>query len=458
MRLHEMSIGDIQQALSAGELSARDIARQTLEAIARVNPQINAWTAVTEESMLAEAGNIDTLRREKRPLPPLAGVPYAVKNLFDVAGHTTLAGAELFSQRPAAAADSFAVRQLRSAGGLLTGMVNMDAYAYGFTTENSHYGTTRNPHDLARIAGGSSGGSAAAVAAGLVHFSLGTDTNGSIRVPASLCGIYGLKRSGSHPFVASLDHIGPFARRVCDLASVYDALQGRDGSDGFQADHPRELTRPLLDRGLEGLRCAVLGGYFTTWCNSDARDAVARVAKALDVQDELQFPDAELARAAAFIISASEGGNQYLPALRREPERFEPHSRERLLAGAMIPSAWYIQAQRFRAHARQAFKTLFAQADVLIAPATPRSATLAGEQTMEINGQPLPIRASMGMLTQPISFLGLPVTTVPLRTAQGAPIGLQLIAAPFNELACLRVARVLEESGIADARPAEVAA
>ncbi|MEB6576835.1 AtzE family amidohydrolase [Enterobacter quasiroggenkampii] len=465
MTLHEMSISAIQQALSAGELSAHEIARQTLEAIARVNPQINAWTTVTEARMLAEADNIDTLRREKRPLPPLAGVPYAVKNLFDVAGHTTLAGAELFSQRPAAAADGFAVRQLRSAGGLLTGMVNMDAYAYGFTTENSHYGTTRNPHDLARIAGGSSGGSAAAVAAGLVHFSLGTDTNGSIRVPASLCGIYGLKptfgrlsRAGSHPFVPSLDHIGPFARRVCDLASVYDALQGRDTSDGFQAESSREQTRPLLDRGLDGLRCAVLGGYFTTWCDADARDAVARVAKALDVQDELQFPDAELARSAAFIISAAEGGNQYLPALRQEPARFEPHSRERLLAGAMIPSAWYIQAQRFRAHARQAFKTLFAQADVLIAPATPRSATLVGEQTMEINGQPLPIRASMGMLTQPISFLGLPVTTVPLRTAQGAPIGLQLIAAPFNEQACLRVARVLEESGITDALPAEIAA
>lgn len=193
MTLHEMSISAIQRALSAGELSAHEIARQTLEAIARVNPQINAWTAVTEARMLAEAANIDTLRREKRPLPPLAGVPYAVKNLFDVAGHTTLAGAELFSQRPPAATDSFAVRQLRSAGGLLTGMVNMDAYAYGFTTENSHYGATHNPHDLTRIAGGSSGGSAAAVAAGLVHFSLGTDTNGSIRVPASLCGIYGLK-------------------------------------------------------------------------------------------------------------------------------------------------------------------------------------------------------------------------------------------------------------------------
>ncbi len=371
-----------------------------------------------------------------------------MKNLFDVAGHTTLAGAELLSDRPPATSDSWAVRQLHSAGALLSGMLNMDAYAYGFTTENSHYGATRNPHDLSRIAGGSSGGSAAAVAAGLVHFSLGSDTNGSIRVPASLCGIFGLKptfgrlsRSGSHPFVASLDHIGPFARRVADLAAVYDALQGRDPADDFQADKASERTGNLLERGLEGLRCARLGGYFTTWCDDDARAAVDRVAHALGADSELQFADAALARSAAFIISASEGGNQYLTDLRHSPERFEPHSRERLLAGAMIPSAWYLQAQRFRRHARQAMKSLFSQADVLIAPATPCSATPIGAEEMVINGQPLPVRASMGMLTQPISFLGLPVVTVPLRTASGKPIGLQLIAAPFNEQACLRAAR-----------------
>ncbi len=341
----------------------------------------------------------------------------------------------------------------------------MDAYAYGFTTENSHYGATHNPHDLSRIAGGSSGGSAAAVAAGLVSFSLGSDTNGSIRVPASLCGIFGLKptfgrlsRSGSHPFVASLDHIGPFARSVGDLSAVYDALQGRDPADGFQADKASDRTMNLLSRGLDGLRCATLGGYFATWCDNDARAAVEQVARALDVQDELLFAQAELARSAAFIVSASEGGNQYLPELRRQPERFEPHSRERLLAGAMIPSAWYIQAQRFRRHAQQMFKTLFAHADVLIAPATPCSATLIGDQTMEINGQALPVRASMGMLTQPISFLGLPVVTVPLRTAGGLPIGVQLIAAPFNEQACLRVARVLEEMGLTESRAVELAA
>ena len=456
MKLPEMTIHEIQRALAAGELSAKEIARHTLENIARVNPQINAWTHVSEKRMLAEAENIDTLRREKKPLPALAGVPYAVKNLFDVAGHTTLAGAQLLSNRPAAVADSWAVRQLHSAGALLSGMLNMDAYAYGFTTENSHYGATRNPHDLSRIAGGS---------AGLVHFSLGSDTNGSIRVPASLCGIFGLKptfgrlsRSGSHPFVASLDHIGPFARCVSDLSAVYDALQGRDPGDGFQADKASERTANLLSRGLEGLRCATLGGYFTTWCDNDARAAVARVAGALAAHEELIFPEAELARSAAFILSAAEGGNQYLPALRSQPERFEPNSRERLLAGAMIPSAWYLQAQRFRRHAQQAFKALFAHADVLIAPATPCSATPIGAQTMEINGQPLPIRASMGMLTQPISFLGLPVVTVPLRTANGQPIGLQLIAAPFNEQACLRAARALEEMGITDARPVEIAA
>lgn len=465
MKLPEMTIHEIQRALATGELSAKEIARHTLENIARVNPQINAWTHVSEKRMLTEAENIDTLRREKKPLPALAGVPYAVKNLFDVAGHTTLAGAQLLSDRPAAVADSWAVRQLHSAGALLSGMLNMDAYAYGFTTENSHYGATHNPHDLSRIAGGSSGGSAAAVAAGLVNFSLGSDTNGSIRVPASLCGIFGLKptfgrlsRSGSHPFVASLDHIGPFARSVGDLAAVYDALQGRDPSDGFQADKASERTANLLPRGLDGLRCAALGGYFTTWCDDDARAAVASVAHALEGHEELIFPEAELARSAAFIISAAEGGNQYLPALRSQPERFEPNSRERLLAGAMIPSAWYLQAQRFRRYAQQAFKGLFTHADVLIAPATPCSATLIGAQTMEINGQLLPIRASMGMLTQPISFLGLPVVTVPLRTANGQPIGLQLIAAPFNEQACLRAARALEEMGITDARPVEIAA
>ncbi|NIF23526.1 AtzE family amidohydrolase [Candidatus Pantoea multigeneris] len=455
MQLSELSLRQLQQAIASGELAAHEVAEQTLSAIEQHNPALNAWTDVTGQRMLKEASRIDDLRREGGQLPALAGVPYAVKNLFDVSGYSTLAGASLFSDRPAARADAFAVQQLQRHGATLSGMVNMDAYAYGFTTENSHYGATHNPHDLARVAGGSSGGSAAAVAAGLVTFSLGTDTNGSIRVPASLCGIYGLKptfgrlsRSGSHPFVASLDHIGPFARRVDDLALVYDCLQGRDATDAFQADRDAEPVLNSLVQGQEGLRSAVLGGFFTTWCDDDARSALNIVAGALQAADELTLPQAELARSAAFILTAAEGGNHYLPALRQSPERFEPNSRERLLAGAMLPGAWYVQAQRFRRHFQQQVLPLFEHFDVLIAPATPCTAPLIGQETIAVNGQQLPTKASMGMLTQPISYLGLPVCTVPLKTAGGLPIGIQLIAAPFREEDALRAAYALEQAGL----------
>ncbi len=288
-----------------------------------------------------------------------------------------------------------------------------------------------------------------------MHFSLGTDTNGSIRVPASLCGIFGLKptfgrlsRSGSHPFVASLDHIGPFARSVEDLSLVYDTLQGADASDAFQAAQPVSPVTAGLSKGAEGVRSAVLGGFFSTWCSDEARAAVAVAAKALQALDEVTLPNAEIARSAAFIMTAAEGGNHYLPMLRTQPEQFEPNSRERLLAGAMLPSAWYVQAQRFRRHFQQQVLPLFEQFDVLIAPATPCTATTIGQETIHINGQDLPTRASMGMLTQPISFLGLPVCTVPLQTASGLPIGLQLIAAPFKEHLALRAAWALQQQGL----------
>jgi len=455
MTLAALSISQLQQALAQGDLSARDIAQQTLAAIEQHNPAINAWTAVTAQRMLREADRLDQQRQRGEPLPALAGIPYAVKNLFDVAGHSTLAGASLFSERPVAQQDAWAVSKLQQSGALLSGMLNMDAYAYGFTTENTHYGATRNPRDLSRVAGGSSGGSAAAVAAGLVHFSLGTDTNGSIRVPASLCGIFGLKptfgrlsRSGSHPFVASLDHIGPFARSVEDLSLVYDALQGGDASDAFQAARPAEPVSDRLSAGSEKLRSAVLGGFFADWCSDEARAAVAVAARALGATEEVTLPQAELARSDAFILAAAEGGNHYMPDLRTQPERFEPNSRERLLAGAMLPAAWYVQAQRFRRHFQQQVLPLFDHYDVLIAPATPCTATTIGQETIHINGQDLPTRASMGMLTQPISFLGLPVCSVPLLTASGLPIGLQLIAAPVNEQLALRAAWALQQQGV----------
>ena len=449
-----LSIRDIQTGLRARQFSAAELARQALARIERENPSINAFTAVTAERMLGEAARIDALIASGERLPPLAGVPWAVKNLFDIAGLTTLAGAELFSHCPPAVSDAFAVRQLGKAGATLAGALNMDAYAYGFTTENSHYGATRNPRDLSRIAGGSSGGSAAAVAGGLVNFALGTDTNGSIRVPASLCGVPGLKptfgrlsRSGTHPFVASLDHIGPLARFVDCLARVYDVMQGRDPGDRWQQQRDPCPTAATLERALPP-RCAVIGGWFEQWSDADARDAVLRVGRALNADREAILPEVALARSAAFLLTAAEGGNHYLPALRAEPERMEPNSRERLLAGSMIPAAWYTQAQRFRAWFLDRTLPLFDDVDLLIAPATPCCATPIGEATIRINGEDLPAKASMGMLAQPISFLGLPVVTVPLKTQRGLPIGVQLIAAPWQEARCLQAAWQLEQAGI----------
>lgn len=449
-----LSIRDIQQGLRYRQFSAVELAQQTLARIERDNPQVNAFTEVTAARMLREAADIDTRLSLGEALPPLAGVPFAVKNLFDIAGVTTLAGAKLFRDQPPATDDAFAIRRLQQAGATLAGALNMDAYAYGFTTENSHYGATRNPRDLQRIAGGSSGGSAAAVAAKLVNFTLGTDTNGSIRVPASLCGVLGLKptfgrlsRSGSHPFVASLDHIGPLARFTDDLARVYDAMQGHDADDKWQSSHEVSRVSDTFSQTTR-LRCAVLGGWFDDWSDAAAHEAVARVGRVLGATASLDLPEVALARSAAFLLSAAEGGNHYLPTLRSEPERFEPNSRERLLAGAMTPSAWYTQAQRFRAWFRDRTLPLFNDFDLLLAPATPCSATRIGDATMRINGVELPTKASMGMLTQPISFLGLPVVTVPLKTLSGLPIGVQIIGAPWQEAQCLQAAWQLEQAGI----------
>jgi AtzE family amidohydrolase len=236
---------DTAEAVRAGRQTAADITRASLDRIRARDSSINAFTAVVADRALAAAARIDDLVRSGSDPGPLAGVPFAVKNLFDIEGITTLAGSRIDAVLPPAVRDATLVARLESAGAVLVGALNMDEYAFGFSTQNEHYGPTRNPHDLSRIAGGSSGGSAAAVAADLVPMSLGSDTNGSIRVPAALCGVFGLKptygrlsRAGTRLFAASFDHVGPFARSVGDIAAVYDALQGPDPTDPVCAIRP----------------------------------------------------------------------------------------------------------------------------------------------------------------------------------------------------------------------------
>jgi 1-carboxybiuret hydrolase len=337
----------------------------------------------------------------------------------------------------------------------------MSEYAYDFTGENVHYGPARNPHDLARMTGGSSSGSVAAVAGGLVPLSLGSDTNGSIRVPASHCGIFGLKptygrlsRARSFPFVTSLDHVGPFARSVQDLALAYDAMQGRDPEDPVCADRDEEPVAPLVQRGAEGLRIAVAGGYFRKGAFPEAKEALARVAAALNATREVEIPQAERARSAAYVITASEGATLHLGRLRRRARDFDPAVRDRLIAGAMVPASLVGKAQKFRRWYRQEVLKLFDGVDAILALASPCTAPKIGQQTFVIDGVEMPLRPNLGLYTQPISFIGLPVAAVPV-PLQPLPIGVQIIAAPWREDIALRVAHALEEMGVASApRPA----
>ncbi len=460
-----MSATAIAEAVRSGTRSARAAVQESLNRIASTEGRVNAFTAVLAERALKRADAVDASPRRARM--KLAGVPFAVKNLFDIAGLPTLAGSKIERDAPPASRDAVLVRRLEAEGAVLVGALNMDEYAYGFTTENSHAGPTRNPHDGTRISGGSSGGSAAAVAAGQVPITLGSDTNGSIRVPASLCGTYGLKptfgrlpRSGSYPFVASLDHLGPFAANVSDLALAYDLTQGPDSADPACAQRDIEPTLAELQRGAEGIRVAVLGGWFREMAMPEALAAVDRVAAALGTSRLVELPEVARARAAAFLISCGEGGALHLDDLRRRAHDFDPLTRDRFLANALIPAAWVMRAQRVRHWFARRVARAFETVDLLIAPATPCTAPTIGTQWLDIAGQRLPARASMGLLTQPISCIGLPVVTVPLwglnPAAPHLPIGVQLIAAPWREDLCLRVAAALEAQGVCAAPAAKL--
>jgi AtzE family amidohydrolase len=459
-----MSAAATAAAIRAGRLRALDAAEAALADIAARNGRFNAFTEVTAARARAEAAAVDAAIAAGRDPGPLAGVPYAVKNLFDLEGVTTLAGAKIERGKPAATRDAFLVRRLQAAGGICLGALNMDEYAYGFTTENAHDGPARNPHDVTRIAGGSSGGSAAAVAAGLVPLSLGSDTNGSIRVPASLCGIWGLKptygrlsRHGTYPFVGAFDHLGPFARELEDLALCYDAMQGFDAADPAQQARPAEPVAGLAEAGIQGLRIAVADGHFARNGLDCAFAAVEAMARALGATRRVTIPEAACARAAAFLITMTEGANLHLPDLRTRPDDFDPGTRDRFLAGAMLPGSWAVQAQRLRAAYRAQMMALFDEVDVILAPATPHPATEIGRNTIAIEGQEVPIRPNLGVYTQPISFIGLPVIAAPLAdplaagTPGGLPIGVQLIAAPWREDLLFRVAGALRAAGVAAA-------
>ena len=460
------SATEIAAAVTDGAVTATCVAEAALARIAALDGPLNAYTDVTAERALREAAALDADRAAGRPLGPLAGVPFAVKNLFDVAGLATRAGSRINRERAPAGQDAALVRRMNRAGAVLLGTLNMGEYAYDFTGENAHDGACRNPHDPARMSGGSSSGCGVATAAGLAPVSLGSDTNGSLRVPASLCGVFSLKptygrlsRAGAFPFVDSLDHLGPMARSAGDLALAYDAMQGADPADHACAGRPVEPATPGLGRGVEGLRIGLLGGWFRDNAGAEAqRSGIAwsprrspRTAEIVPVR----LDAAEAGRAAAYLITNAESAAFHLDRLRRRAAEFDPDTRDRFLAGALLPAAWASRAQRVRRWWLEQALAAFRVAD---RPDRARDPGSRPADRLEDARARRPHRCAaplLGLLAQPFSCIGLPVTTVPVFDRGAAPMGVQIVAQPWREDLCLRVAALLQVQGVAAAHPPE---
>ncbi|WP_249147438.1 AtzE family amidohydrolase [Bradyrhizobium jicamae] len=449
-----MSAAETAEAVTGRRIMALEATEAALGRIAARDTILNSFTDVTADRARARAKAIDAEIAAGKPVGPLAGVPFAVKNLFDVQGLATRAGSKINRDRAPSRRDATLIERMEAAGAVLVGALNMGEYAYDFTGENVHDGPSCNPHDPTRMAGGSSGGSGSAVGGALVPIALGSDTNGSIRVPSSFCGIFGLKptygrlsRARSYPFVTSFDHLGPFARSARDLALAYDVMQGPDADDAACTTRPVEPTLPSLTAGIAGLRIAIASGYFQHNLFPEAAEAVARVAKALRTTQTVEIPEAARARAAAYIVTTTEGASLHLDRLRSRPNDFDPAVRDRLIAGAMVPAAYVDKAQKFRRWYRARVLELFKSVDLILAPATPCTAPRLGQASFMLDGVELPVRPNIGIHTQPISFIGLPVVAVPV-PLEPMPIGVQLIAAPWREDIALRAAYLLEKMGV----------
>lgn len=443
----DATAAEIAAAVRKAGVSAHAVVKATLARIERDNPAINAFTAIGADRALKHAREIDGARKAGKTLGPLAGVPFGVKAMIDVAGLTTTGGSALHRDAAPATHDANVVSMLEHAGAICIGALNMDEFGMGGTTRNACFGPTRNPHDHARTPGGSSGGSAAAVAAGMVPIAIGSDGLGSIRLPASLCGVFGLRPTrgmiddegvlGAGGTIATL---GPLARSSGDIASCHRVLCGDEG------DAWTEL--PPLDASV---RLATAGGYFREALDDDAADALSRVVDALAITREIDYPQPRRARAAATLVNATESASGKLDALRTRLDRFDPATRERFLAHALLPAQWYLAAQRFRHWHIAQMRRLFDDMDVIVVPATPCAAPPVDAATLRIGGVESPMGPALGWFTQPLAGTDCPALTVPIARTGRLPIGVQLMARHGAEELLFRVAARLESVGVAAA-------
>ena len=472
--VHRLDASAIAAAVAARKLSAEEVTSAHLDRIAALDLSVRAYLHVTAERALAQARRVDEAIAAGRPAPPLAGVPVAVKDIFDIVDVPTTCGSRILDgYRPPFTATVIA--RLEAAGAVVLGKTNMDEFAMGSSTENSALHPTRNPWDPTRVPGGSSGGSAAAVAAGLAAAALGTDTGGSIRQPAALCGVVGLKptygrvsRYGVVAFASSLDQVGPMARTVEDVALFASVMCGRDPSDATSADVPVPDFRSELKGGAAGLRVGVPWAFLADGLDADVlasfRQSLADLERAGAKTVEVALPHLPYAIATYYIVATAEASSNLARfdgvryGLRAEGARdlrtlygetrdrgFGREVKRRILLGTFVLSsgyydAYYLRAQKVRTLIRRDFEAAFAHCDVIAMPATPTPAFRLGEKTAD----PLAMYLA-DVFTVPANLAGLPGLSVPGGPARGLPVGFQLLARPFGEAALLRAGHAYQQ-------------
>jgi aspartyl-tRNA(Asn)/glutamyl-tRNA(Gln) amidotransferase subunit A len=462
------SLCEVVAAIAERRLSSLEVTEALLQRIEETEPVVNAYVCVTAEHALTSARAADREVAAGASLGPLHGVPISVKDLYETEGIATTGGGRLLAGN-IPLTDSTAVARLRAAGAFVVGKTNTHEYAYGYTTENPHYGDTRNPWDPDRIAGGSSGGSGASLAAGSALAALGTDTGGSIRVPASFCGITGIKptygrvsRQGVLPLSWTLDHAGPMARTVADCALMLSVLAAHDPKDPASAQvPPPDLTLPG-DSALRGTSIGIPTNHFFDEIDEDVdalvRDAIATLESLGARCIPVELPHMDAAVDAWLAILLAEAASIHEADLKERPEQFGLDVRLYLEEGALVPALTYIKAQRIRRQMVEGFRSAMRDVDALVTPTTALPAPKLREATVRIGDTEEALFRTLARLSSPFDMTGLPALSVPCGfTASGLPVGLQLAGHPFSEAVLLRIGSVYEGAHPWTARHPDVA-
>jgi aspartyl-tRNA(Asn)/glutamyl-tRNA(Gln) amidotransferase subunit A len=448
MELTELNLVEAASGIAAGDFSPEELVQAYLDRIASYDARLNCFITVTAELALEAARKAGQEIRRGDYLGQLHGIPVALKDLYETRGIRTTAGSKFYADY-VPHNNAFAVEKLQQAGAVLLGKLNMHEIALGVTNENPHYGACQNPWDISRISGGSSGGSAAALSARLCLGSLGSDTGGSIRIPASLCGIVGIKPTygrvslrGVIPLSWNLDHPGPMAREVQDAAILLQAIAGYDPQDPFSINQPVPDYLASLKAGVSGWRIALASGPFFQAADAEVLDLVQSAAQAFEklgaTVEAVELPQALEASRSNGLMVTSDAAAFHRERLESQPADFGSDVLTRLQYGAAVSSSEYILARRLQTELKRRYEELFERYDILLTPATPVAAPVSGADAVERAHQ-------LTRFTAPFNLTGLPALSLPCGFTQaGLPAGLQMVARAWDEARLLRAAYAYE--------------